>query len=33
MASQPIHWSQKDTPETVEQIKEHNAIGVKLCGW
>ncbi len=28
----PIYWSKKDTLKTVEQIKEHNAVG-KICGW
>jgi hypothetical protein len=23
----------KDTPKTVAQIKEHNAVGKKICGW
>lgn len=31
-AARPIYWSKKDTPKTVAQIKEHNAVG-KLCGW
>ena len=31
-AAQPIYWSVKDTPKTVAQIKQHNAVG-KLCGW
>ena len=30
--ARPIYWSRRDTPKTVEQIKEHNAVG-KLCGW
>jgi hypothetical protein len=29
----PLTWSQKDTDETIIGIKEHNAVGVKLCGW
>lgn len=29
----PIFWSKKDTPETVSQVKEHNAAGTALCGW
>ena len=31
-AARPIYWSKKDTPKTVAQIKEHNAVG-KICGW
>jgi len=31
-AARPIYWSRKDTLKTIEQIKEHNAVG-KLCGW
>jgi hypothetical protein len=30
---QAIYWSAKDTKQTVAQIKEHNAVGVKVCGW
>jgi len=29
----PISWSTKDTDETIEQVKEHNAVGKRLCGW
>ena len=29
----PIYWSDKDTTETVAQIKERNATGKALCGW
>lgn len=29
----PIYWSSKDTPETVGQVKEHNAVGRDACGW
>jgi len=29
----PITWSKKDTPKTIEQIKEFNAVGKELCGW
>lgn len=29
----PITWSGKDTPQTVVQVKEHNAAGKELCGW
>lgn len=28
----PILWSQSDTPETVRQAKEHNAVAVAVCG-
>ena len=28
---EPIYWSAKDTPKTVAQIKEHNAVGEKIC--
>jgi len=31
-AARPIYWSRKDTLKTIEQIKEHNAVG-RLCGW
>lgn len=30
---QPIYWSGKDTQKSVEQIKEHNAVGKAVCGW
>lgn len=33
LIAQPIAWSSKDTPETIEAVKEHNAIGVRLCHW
>ena len=26
-----IYWSSKDTPKTVEQVKEHNAAWKALC--
>lgn len=29
--AKPISWSTKDTPETVREIKEHNAVWHKLC--
>lgn len=29
----PVLWSSQDTPDTVRQAKEHNAVGVALCGW
>lgn len=29
-----IYWSRHDTPPTIQQIKEHNAVGLALsCGW
>ena len=29
-----IYYSRHDTPPTIEQIKEHNAVGAALkCGW
>jgi outer membrane PBP1 activator LpoA protein len=28
-----IYWDKEDTRETISQIKEHNAVGKKLCGW
>ena len=31
-AARPIYWSTRDTPKTVAQIKQHNAVG-KICGW
>jgi hypothetical protein len=30
---EPIYWSGKDTPGTVTQVKEHNAVGASICGW
>lgn len=30
---QPIYWSRLDTPKTVAQVKEYNAVGKALCGW
>lgn len=29
----PIHWSRSDTRQTVEEVKEHNAAGMEVCGW
>ena len=29
----PVLWSSQDTPDTVRQVKEHNAVGVALCRW
>jgi hypothetical protein len=31
--AKPILWSANDTGATIEQIKEHNAAGIVLCGW
>jgi hypothetical protein len=31
--AEPITWSRSDTRETVRQIREHNAVGITLCGW
>lgn len=32
--AQPITFDRlADTAETIAQIKEHNAVGQKLCGW
>lgn len=28
--AKPIRWADEDTDETIEQSKEHNAVGVKL---
>lgn len=28
--SEPIRWSEKDTPETIAQAKAHNAVGARL---
>lgn len=33
LIARPIAWSKSDTPDTVEQVKELNALGVRLCGW
>ena len=30
-AFEPIHWSTRDTTETIEQAKQHNAVLVDLC--
>lgn len=29
----PITWAQADTDLTIDQVKQHNARGVELCGW
>jgi len=31
--AKPITWSAKDTDGTLEQVKEHNALGVAHCDW
>lgn len=31
--ARPIYWSGKDTPGTIGQVKEHNAVGKEACGW
>ena len=31
--ARPQTWSRSDTPETVREIKAHNAKGVAICGW
>lgn len=31
--AKPIVWYTADDPRTIEAVKEHNAVGVKLCGW
>lgn len=31
--AKPIAWSARDTDGTIAQVKEHNAVGVALCGW
>ena len=33
VVGQAIYWSKADTPKTIVQIKEHNAVGKSLCGW
>lgn len=30
-AFKPITWSQRDTVETITQVREHNAAWVELC--
>jgi hypothetical protein len=29
----PLSWSKTDSRDTQEQISEHNAVGIALCGW
>jgi hypothetical protein len=31
--AKPILWSVRDTDATIAQVKEHDAVGVALCGW
>ena len=31
--ARPITYSAKDTPETRQQVRAHNARGVAVCGW
>lgn len=31
--AKPLGWSRDDTPETVVEIKQHNALGAAHCGW
>jgi hypothetical protein len=31
--AKPMVWSLRDTDSTIEQVKEHNAVGAALCGW
>lgn len=31
--AKPITWSARDTDETIRGVKEHNAVGIRLCGW
>lgn len=32
-AFRPLLWSARDTDETIRQAREHNAVGVRVCGW
>lgn len=33
-AARAIYYSRHDTPPTIKQIREHNAVGIALrCGW
>lgn len=29
----PIMWSSQDADQTIAEVKGHNAVGMKLCGW
>jgi hypothetical protein len=31
--ARPIYTSPRDTAGTLEQVHEHNAVGVVACGW
>lgn len=31
--AKPIAWSKHMTDSQIEQIKEHDAVGHRLCGW
>lgn len=31
--AKPITWSASDTDQTIREVKEHNAVGRRLCGW
>ena len=31
--ARPIGWDDADTDDTLKQVREHNAVGVELCGW
>lgn len=31
--AEPIYWSAKDTDKTIAAVKEHNAVGKKICNW
>lgn len=33
LIAEPISWSTKDTDQTIQQVKEHNAVGKRLCHW
>lgn len=34
LIAQPIYGDpEKDTPETMQQIDEFNAVGMEVCGW
>ena len=31
--AEPISYSSRDTVETIKLVREHNAVGIELCGW
>lgn len=31
--ARPITWSSRDTDHTIDEVKQHNARGIELCGW